>query len=641
MVAGVVGLGGAGKSALAVRVAHDVRTRFPDGQLHAELRAMSGEPADPAAVLAGFLRALGAPHVPDDAAERAALFRSVTADRRILVLLDDVGDATQARPLIPGGPGCAVLLTGRSRLLALPGARWLPLGVLDEGEAVDLLAAIAGPDRVRAEPADARRVVRAAGLLPLAVRIAGTLLTIRPQWTLKRLADRLAERRVDELRVPGLAVADTFEASRRRLDPAHARAFGLLAVAGPAITPAAAAAVLDTGEDAAEQLLDHLADAHLVEASPAGYRYHELVRDFARAGVSGADRAAAARRLADHFLATARNAFRCAEPASLAPGDVAPTRSAGAAFGSADDARDWFRTEHAAALSGVDSTADADLLLMFIRLPDFGFGETLLRAAARRVAEAAAEQGDERAEGRARYVLARLATHGHYFTAAASDVAAALRLAHRAGDRRVAETSRALTGLVHIGLSRPDAAVRSLSAALRQSRALADHQRTAITLGNLANVRRGQGRTGAALALIAEGRALANSIGDPMAQLFTGHARAMVLLETGRATEAETLALRGLGQAEELRFPRWQAAHHTLLARIHLRSGRVRPALDRAEQAVDLGRRLDRPDSTKAALHSLSEALTARGDHGGAEAAEREAATLAARLRRAPDRPAR
>jgi DNA-binding SARP family transcriptional activator len=233
-VAVVTGAPGVGKTTLATRIAHGLRPAFPGGQLHACLTAVSGDPRDPMELLGELLSSLGVEDsaIPAGLHARAALYRARLADRRVLLLLDEAAGAAQVRWLLPGTPGCAVLVTSRDRFADLPGATVVDLDVMDDAEATELLRRTAGADRVAAEPNATQRIVRACGQLPLAVRIAGARLAVRPAWPLRELADRLdGERnRLDELQAGELAVRASFERSYRSLDLAARRAFRLLAV---------------------------------------------------------------------------------------------------------------------------------------------------------------------------------------------------------------------------------------------------------------------------------------------------------------------------------------------------------------------------------------------------------------------------
>src|SRR5574341_685052 len=221
VVSVVTGKAGVGKSALAVHVAHQLRPRFPDGQLYVDLRGLEPRALDPALVLGWFLRALGVDRdlVPEDVDQRAGLYRSLLADRRVLVVLDNAADAAQVRLLLPAGAGNAVLVTSRERLAGLAMSDAIDLEVLAPEQAMELLGRIAGADRIAAEPEAARAIAALCGGLPLALRVAGVRLAAKPHWRLGRLANRLGDphRRLHELAVGDLAVRASLALSYQRL----------------------------------------------------------------------------------------------------------------------------------------------------------------------------------------------------------------------------------------------------------------------------------------------------------------------------------------------------------------------------------------------------------------------------------------
>ncbi|WP_433260116.1 BTAD domain-containing putative transcriptional regulator [Actinosynnema sp. CS-041913] len=278
----ITGMPGVGKSALALRLAHGLREDHPDGQLHAELGRI-----DPSDVLARFLRLLGvrAAFVPDGLVERAELFRAHTADKRLLVVLDDATSASQVRALLPGDGPATVIVTSRTPLAALDGAVRCRLDVLGEPESVALLAGVAGARRVELAPAAARLIVDRCGRLPLALRVAGGRLAARPDWPLATFADLLADdrTRLDRLVCEDLSVRARLDAGCAALGGAERRAFRLLGLldAGTFGT-ATVAALLDTGEAAARDLLDTLVDAGLVASAGADHVLPDLVRLYAR-----------------------------------------------------------------------------------------------------------------------------------------------------------------------------------------------------------------------------------------------------------------------------------------------------------------------------------------------------------------------
>jgi tetratricopeptide (TPR) repeat protein/transcriptional regulator with XRE-family HTH domain len=293
VVLAIVGGGGVGKTALAVHVAHRARPRFPDGQLYVDLRGAETSPADPALVLGRFLRALGVDGaaVPEGSDERAESYRSLLADRRVLVVLDNAANEAQVLPLLPGSPSCGVLVTSRAPLTGLGGIRPIVLDVLPAEQALELLERIVGPQRLAAEPATAAELARLCGYLPLALRVAGARLAARRYWQLAQLVERLADerRRLDELTHGHLAVRASLTLSYRGLDPAARLLFGRLGLLqAPDVAAWVAAALLDSPVEQAAELADRLVDARLLEVAgqdasgQVRYRFHDLVGVYAR-----------------------------------------------------------------------------------------------------------------------------------------------------------------------------------------------------------------------------------------------------------------------------------------------------------------------------------------------------------------------
>ncbi|TQS20149.1 AfsR/SARP family transcriptional regulator [Microbispora sp. KK1-11] len=283
---------GTGKTTLAVHVAHRLGETFSGGTLYIDLRGTCPRPTAPAEALTRFLIALGVDEraVPDEAEERGKLFRTVLADRRVLVVLDDAAGEEQVRPLLPGGAGCAVLVTSRRGVAGLS-ARSVRVGPLDPACASELLGRIAGPVRVAARPTVAAEIVRLCGHLPLAIRIAGAKLALREHWRLDHLADRLrAERgRLDELTLGDLSVRAGLAADYDRLDETTRRALRMLGLLDvPAFAAWMLAAALDVTVREAEAYADLLVDAQLLSCEGSDgngwfrYRFPELARLYAR-----------------------------------------------------------------------------------------------------------------------------------------------------------------------------------------------------------------------------------------------------------------------------------------------------------------------------------------------------------------------
>ncbi|CAL9503220.1 Regulatory protein AfsR [Nocardiopsis dassonvillei] len=381
-VCAVVGLPGVGKSSLAVHVAHRLaRSRFPDGQLYCDLRGGSGAPLDPSEVLARFLRALGVPdgRLPGPRAERARMYRDLLARRRVLVLLDDATDERQVADLLPPGPGCAAIVTGRSGLAGIPGAGLVELDVLPRDQALELLRRVVGPERVDADPAAAGALLRTTGRLPLALRILAARLVARPHWSLASMVARLDDERhrLDQLSHGGLTVRDGLAPGYDRLAPDARRALRLFALTDGSGQPGWTAGALlgDRGPRPGE-LLAALVDARMLDtdgtdaAGGARYRLHDVVRLFARERLADEEpereRREAAARLVGGWLALTEEADRRVRggsgPVSARCGGALrwdPPRPLSEA--ALRDPAAWLETEHALLGAAVGLAADHGL----------------------------------------------------------------------------------------------------------------------------------------------------------------------------------------------------------------------------------------------------------------------------------------
>jgi DNA-binding SARP family transcriptional activator len=316
------GTAGIGKTWLALHWAHRHTALFPDGQLFADLRGFdpAAPPVPASVVLHGFLDALGVQpeRIPVDLNARIALYRSLMADRRTLVVLDNAADTSQVTPLLPGSSAGAVLITSRAKLVGLVtthGARPIAVDVLDHDEARELLTNAVGVRRLNDEPAAVDQLLRHCAGLPLALGITAARAATRPELPLAALAGELRDHstRLDALDTgeADLSLRAVLSSSHDAVSSAAATAFGLLALAGGPDIGAPAAASMTGGP--ATRVLRELENAHLVQQHrPGRYRMHDLVRLYGRerAGLDlpHATRAAAVRRLLDHHLHTAERA---------------------------------------------------------------------------------------------------------------------------------------------------------------------------------------------------------------------------------------------------------------------------------------------------------------------------------------------
>ena len=331
VIVAISGTAGVGKSALAVHWAHQVRDLFPDGQLYVNLRGFgpAGSAMEPAEAIHGFLEALGMPpdRIPVDLDARAALYRSLLADSRVLVVLDNAHDVDQVRPLLPGSPGCVVVVTSRNQLMSLvaaDGAHPIELELLPGPEARHLLSRRLGRDRVAGEPASVDEIIEACAGLPLALAVAAAHAAANSRLPLSALADAL---RKSHGRLDALDGGDqytdvraVFSWSYQALSAAAAQLFRMLGLhAGPDIATPAAASLAGVSLAEARRELASLVRAHLLtEWSPGRFALHDLLREYAgelsATYDTAAERRSALHRVLDHYLHTAYSADQLLRP---------------------------------------------------------------------------------------------------------------------------------------------------------------------------------------------------------------------------------------------------------------------------------------------------------------------------------------
>ncbi|MER7275894.1 BTAD domain-containing putative transcriptional regulator [Dactylosporangium sp. NPDC000244] len=377
-VAVVSGTAGVGKSALAVHWAHRVADRFPDGQLYVNLRGF--DPADapmpPADAVRGFLAALGVPAelIPADLAGLSALLRSRLAGRRVLILLDNARDAEQVRPLLPAAPGCLVVVTSRdplTSLVAIEGAVPVPVDLLTDAEARDLLVSRLGARRVAAEPDAVERIVARCARLPLALAVVAGRAATRPELPLSALADELGARRstLDAIAGadPASDVRAVFSWSYRALSPAAAEVLRRMSLGpGPDLGIDAVASLAGVPPAAARAGLAELDRAGLVvEQRPGRYTFHDLLRayaaELAESHDPDAERAAAVHRLLEHYVGTAQAAAQQLDPARDPQPRAARHPAIAVPAPPREQAQAWFADEHRALLAAVHRAAELGL----------------------------------------------------------------------------------------------------------------------------------------------------------------------------------------------------------------------------------------------------------------------------------------
>ncbi|MFJ6725833.1 AfsR/SARP family transcriptional regulator [Streptomyces sp. NPDC091281] len=606
-VSAVAGIGGVGKTTLAVHVAHGARAAFPDGQLYVDLQGAGARPADPETVLGAFLRALGTEDsaIPDSLAERAALYRSVLDGRRVLVLLDNARDAAQVRPLLPGTEGCAALVTSRARMVDLAGAHLVDLDVMAPDEALALFTKIVGEERVAAEREAALDVVAACGFLPLALRIAASRLAARRTWTVSVLAAKLADerRRLDELQAGDLAVKATFELGYGQLEPAQARAFRLLGLAdGPDISVAAASAVLDLPEPDAEDLLESLVDTSLLEsAAPGRYRLHDLVRLYARACAERdewppAEREAALSRLLDFYLATTAGVYAMEHPLDRLVDDLESVAHPGLRFSEGAAALDWLYTEAGPLLACVRQAAGTDRLRRAVDLlwaakdlTESGANAHQYETTARATCEATRARDDARAGGRAHTVLSDVLLVSGRIGDADDEARIAMELAGRARDATTVSWVANNRGLICLHQGRFGDGKAFFDQAIEGLRAAGNRPFEATALGNLSRAHLGMGNTERAVEIARRGLAAHHEIGRSVRLANSHFALGVALTQAEEYAEALAEFSAALEIFHEHRQWLWEGVTHFRIAQVHLAADRPARAAHHAELALTLG----------------------------------------------------
>ncbi|MEU5220059.1 BTAD domain-containing putative transcriptional regulator [Streptomyces sp. NPDC020807] len=604
-VSALAGIGGVGKTTLAVHVAHEARPHFPDGQLYVDLQGAGNRAASPETVLGSFLRALGTPDsaIPDALEDRAALYRSTLDGRRVLVLLDNARDAAQIRPLLPGTAGCAALVTSRIRMVDLAGAHLVDLDVMSPEEALQLFTRIVGEERVRSEREAALDVVAACGFLPLAIRIAASRLAARRTWTVSVLAAKLADerRRLDELQAGDLAVKATFELGYGQLEPAQARAFRLLGLAdGPDISLAAAAAMLDLPLWDTEDLLEALVDTSLVEsAAPGRYRYHDLVRLYARACVDRdeqppSEKEAALSRLLDFYLSTAARVYAIERPGDRLVDHLEPTAHEGLSFTDRHEAQDWLYAEANCLLAAVRQSAASpatlrrgvDLLWASLDLGESGANSREFEATGAVVRDAARTHRDPRAEGRALMVLAGVHHTAGRFKEADRDAELALPVANRADDPVPACWSANARGIIALYQNRYEEGEEYLTEAIERFRGIGDEPGEASALCNLSRIHLAMGRTSSAIALARQGTAIYDAMGHALRGANGRYALGLALTQDNQLAAASEQLREALAVFADSRQRLWEGMTLFRLSEVDLAARRHAQAAANAEMAL-------------------------------------------------------
>ncbi|WP_377273279.1 ATP-binding protein [Peterkaempfera sp. SMS 1(5)a] len=648
VISAIDGMGGVGKSALAVRAAHRARAHFPDGQLFVDLHGHTAGTAPLTAneALDWLLRSLGVPphQIPNDLSTRATLYRERLADTRTLIVLDNAASAAQVRPLLPGTPGCLVLITSRKRLTSLDDAHTLTVDVLPVADAVALLHEGAGAGRVPAGHPAAAELVGLCGNLPLAIRIAAARLRHSRSLRIESLVEQLRDQhqRLDHLADEDRSPAAVFGTSFAALTGPEQDLFRLLGrFPGQDFDAYAAGNLLGTDHLTAERLLESLLDHNLlVQRDPGRYRFHDLIGLYARTMAEHQDVEAEhdlpLQRLADYYQHTAAQANQHLARRNR-PGRPAAPEAPAAVPVLADraDALAWMRTEHqnilafvghpaAAARASLTIALSMDLAAFLLLDGRWAQAASLHQSAA----TAAAQDGDRLGEADALCDLGRARHATGDYGAASHLYEQALLIHQELGDRHGQANDLHELGRIRLLTGETQEAGYLHERALEIFRALGDHLGEARTLCDLGRTRHSSGDSSAAVDLTRQVLAIYRTLGDRRGEAAALHDLAYILDEMGDRTSAGELygqamtIYRDLGSAQGL-------------ANVLRGLGRVRHALgdhqgsaDLHQQSLDACREVGSRQGEADSLRGLGRAHQALGDHRAAADLYQQALTI-------------
>ncbi|MEZ0075145.1 BTAD domain-containing putative transcriptional regulator [Planotetraspora sp. GP83] len=695
----IVGKAGIGKTTIAVHAAHSVAEHFPDGQLYADLHGGVSRPLSPMQVLERFLRALGVPGttLPDGVEERAETYRMLLADRRMLIVLDDAASESQVLPLLPGNPASAVIVTSRSRLAGLAGATHVDVGLFDSAHSLDLLAHIAGTERVRAEADSAAALADLCGHLPLALRIAGARLAARPHWSVEQLVDRLRDetRRLDELMHGEMGIRASLSLTYDGISEEARRLFRRLAILDSHVFSAwTSAALLNRPLADAQDLLDDLADAQLVEVTGTGrhvhaqYRFHDLIRVFARERLAAEEPAAERTAALARVLGALLSLTDAARIREYGP-DATIHQKATSPWSLPQELIErlvtkpiaWFERERHILIAGIRQAAQAGFVQVCwglavnaamyfesrVYLDDWRETNEIALEATRRA-------GDRRGQAEMLYRIGSLSLSEQRFDDARREFEAAVELFQEVGDDlRIALAIRSIALLERMN-GRFESAVSHYERSLEIFRATGDHASAAHTLHNLAQVRLDCDDIDGAKMLLAEalmrskaggdrrvtaqvlhrmGQAhlqsrefalsagafeealtVVQEIGDTTGEAFALHGLGIARLRQGKHAESAGSLRRALNVAYTSRHRLAEACVLAGLGELAIATGDPAEATGHLRRAVGLFHGMRIPLREAETLILLSDALQAVGDADAAGDALSKTLELADRLDR-------
>ena len=680
----IVGKPGVGKTTVAVHASHSISDRFPFGQLFADLHGAAPRPTSPMQVLERFLRVLGVAGtaIPDGLEERAEMYRAMLADRSMLIVLDDAGSESQVLPLLPGNPSSAVIITSRSRLAGLAGAVHVDLETFDSDQSVNLLSRIAGIERVQSEIEAAEALAELCGRLPLALRIAGARLSARPHWSVEQLVSRLEDetRRLDELKHGEMGIRASISLTYDSVGEDARRLFRRLTILDAQIFSAwVSAALLDQPLHIAQDLLDDLADAQLIETTGVGYgvhsqyRFHDLIRVFARERLAAeeppAERNAALSRVLGGLLFLAEAAHRreyggdYVQIHSDATRWPLPAKLVGQLVASP---LQWYERERSMLVSGIRQAAQAgfvqlcwDLAISSVTLFESRVYLDDWRETHQIALAAARQAQDRRGQAAMLYSRGSLYITEQRFGDARCDFEAAVQLFEEIGDsqgtalviRNIGFLDRlsgrfsdaeghykkalsifrsngdqvasayVLHNLAQLRLEFDDlpGAQRLLSEALELSRTSGSRRVEAQVLHRIGHTYLQSDQPALAVEVFNEALTVVRAIGDPTGEAYALHGLGIARLRRRELPEAESALQRSLLLASA-------SSEHLVEARVQLGLGELArtredppQAVVHLEQALSLFRQMNMPLQEARTLIRLSDAQQSSGDADAAQ----------------------
>jgi DNA-binding SARP family transcriptional activator/tetratricopeptide (TPR) repeat protein len=597
VISAIEGMAGVGKTRLTVHLAHQLinKQRYDDVQLWTDLRGFDADhpPADPSDVLENFLRLLGVPgdNIPTDLESRAALYRDRLAGKKALILLDNAAREEQVRPLLPGRPGCLVLITSRRSMSGLDGAHMMRLDVLSPKKAVELMARIATDGRIPAQPQAAARVADLCGHLPIALSLAARRLRARPQWTVDDLVNRLTA---------SDGLNNTFELSYRAIPADQQRLFRLLGLhVGNDVTAASAAALTGWPLPHAEDVLEALLDEHLLQQEITDrYRFHDLIRPYARhlaeAEETEEDRTRAVHRLLCWYLHTAEAARNVLDPHRTRVIDLEPLPADCTVpeFGDYDQALAWYEEERATLVAVVRAASPLGLatvawqlswvmMSLFYRRSYWDDWITTFRIAL----TATQTLGERRAEGIIWRGLGVAYGDLRRFDTAIDCYQRAQTLFEEVGDVHAQGWNLNNLGVIHVDLGNLATAEHCFQQALSLLRETGDQQGEGFCLNNLGDTSRRLGNTTAAVTYLTEALAIQRQREDHVGLQFTLTTLGDLHQDAEQYDTALDYYQRALATSRQLDDQRTAARTLANLAKIHHALGDTPAAADHWRQA--------------------------------------------------------